>query len=377
NLDKLQTVTGLKNNTSIIDDDNFRKMLFELNDRRKNCLKGREKSENHIDADDAKIFIVDFRLMEKFPGLNGEEFAYNLLCFSDCKYIIGLNRYHMESTFDLTLMGNFDSYADLNISYQDLDNQGLWNGKTTGYRPWYWSNVLNYLKNREKQIREVEKNFNSSICETLKIPEHVMKNIPNSAGNYLGIDRKNISKMTFKDFFLKSNILVPRDLKNDFSVKRKAKIVASRLSKWFEMTILPGQDILVDAPHLVLGFPSLLRGNKKNISTWNKTTKFGLAKDLGIHHQKIKNHIFSEHWLSRPAWFWHDISEMVEIDEVKEPWKRKDFGFVFAEDASSFYNKNECKNFISSVESSFRERYIKDFRKKSVKYKPIQLLFKR
>jgi hypothetical protein len=360
-----------------VDQDEFKKMFEELNRRRIAFLKGKKQDEDFTRADVAKVFIVDFRLLEStIPGVNGEEFAYNLLCFSDCEYIMGLNRYYIERTFDLTLSGHLDSRADLNIGSQDLDNQGLWTGESTGYRPWYWPAVLNYLKNREKQISDVENNFESSISETLKIPEHIMRSIPISASNYLGISGKDITRTTFKDFFLKSSFLTPKERK--IELKRKAKIVASRLSKWFERAILPGQHILVDAPHLVLRLPSLLEGNKENINTWNKTVKFVSAKELGFHHHKIEKSLFNQHWLSRPAWFWPEVSEMAEIEEVKEPWKRKDFGFVFAEDASSFYKKKECRDFLSNVDSPFRLRNIRYFRKDgSVDYRPAHLLFKR
>ena len=178
---KLKSVVALKKFDIIsMSDEDFGKTLTELNDRRKASLKGDNRTEKSTPADDAKVFIVDFRLIESFPGLNGEEFAYNLLCFSDCVYIIGFNRYYIERTFDLTLSGHLDSYADLNIGSQDLENQGLWTGESTGYRSWYWPAVLNYLKNRKKQISDVENNFESSICETLKIPEHIMRSIPNS-----------------------------------------------------------------------------------------------------------------------------------------------------------------------------------------------------
>jgi hypothetical protein len=378
--DTLKKVDALKEfDIHALSDPEFKSMFDELNERRKVSKKGCTGGKKSNKADEAKVFIVDFRLIELTSGLNGEEVAYDLLCFSDCEYIIGLNRYSMDSTFDLTLLGHLDSYVDLNISHKDLKNQGLWTGEPKrGYRPWYWPAILHYLKNREKQIDEIMNHFDDPIFETLKIPEHIMRSIPNRASNYLGTSRKDVTKTTFEDFFSQSElVLTPRDREIQFPSKRKAKIIASRLSKWFEKAILPGQNILVDAPHLIARYPSLLKGNRKKIDTWNKTAKFGKVSELGIHHNKIEECSFDQHWASRPVWFWSDVSEISEIEEVKEPWKRSEYDFVFAEDASSFYKKGECRTFVSNVESPFRLRYVKRFRFGGIDYRPVHLLFKR
>lgn len=360
-----------------ISNDDFQDILLELNKRRKAILDGKKREEQAIKVDDARIFIIDFRLMDLTPGLNGEEVAYNLLCFSDCRYIMGMNRYYMGKTFDLTLTGHLDSYADLNISDKDLENEGLWTGESVDYRPWYWPAILSYLNDRERQINDVMDNFDESISKVLEIPEHIIKGIPKKAGSYLGIAGDEIVKATFEDFFIKSNIILnPKERNKKFPLDRKAKIIASRLSKWIERSILPGQDIFVDAPHLITRYPSLLLGKKRSdIETWNKTSHFKGVSSLGIRYKKLKTCRFKQHWTSRPVWFWPDVSEIPKIDEVKQPWKRKNYGFVFAEDASSFYKEEECKDFISNVESPFRMRYIKSF--KGVNYRPIHLLLKR
>jgi len=377
---RLEKVEALKDfDIRPLENQDFKDAFDELIKRRKAALHNKNRRESTVVFDEAKIFIIDFNLVEINVGLNGEEVAYNLLCFSDCEYIIGLNRFHSDRVFDLGLTGNIESYSDINISYRDLENEGLWTGESTGYRPWYWPAVLSYLKQRRKQINEVKNNIDEKISKVLEIPEDVMVCLPNKAGSYSGVDGKRTVQLTFDDFLRKSDLaLMPKERrKMELSTRRKAKIAASRLSKWIEGIVMPGQNVLVDAPHLVSRYPSLLKGRKDNLENWNKTAKFTSVSNLGIQQSKIRSSIFKRHWVSRPVWLWPDLSENSKIPEVKEPWKKKDYDFVFAEDASSFFLKKDCRSFVSNVDSPFKIRYIKDFRSKKVNYKPNHLLIRR
>ena len=110
--------------------------------------------------DNASIFIIDYDLLssqeegeekneEFFTGsLTGEIVAYLVRCFSKCKLIIGLNQYG-NNPFDLTLRGDLDSFADLNLGGDQLDNPNLWMGdwqdSEQEFRPWSWPNLCDLL----------------------------------------------------------------------------------------------------------------------------------------------------------------------------------------------------------------------------------------
>jgi len=149
------------------------------------------------------------------------------------------------------------------------------------------------------------------------------------------------------------------------------RIAAARISKWLEQLVLPGQDILVDAPHLAFRYPSLLKGDPSNVDTWNETAKFDTFDKLGLDHEKIKECRFKkDHWLSRPAWYWDKVSNCQEIKEVSEPWTRGAIDYVFCEDSSSFHEREDCKEFVAKLDSPYVRRFIRSFEEEGVDYQP-------
>ena len=89
--------------------------------------------------DRAAIFLVDYDLLNADPStyVTGEVTAYLVRCYSACGVIVGVNQFG-ENSFDLTLRNHPESYADLNIGANQLDNPGLWSTSWKGFRPWYW-----------------------------------------------------------------------------------------------------------------------------------------------------------------------------------------------------------------------------------------------
>lgn len=325
-----------------------------------------------LDLDNASIFIIDFDLVEQSDSnsfLTGEHVAYLARCFSKCGLILGYRA--GGNTFDLTLKGNLESYADLDIRSKDLGNPGLWGEKREKFRPWNWPHLLDFLGSFEKRVDDVIRNNNlkKPICHLLGIPEEVVRTFPKSVSEFIGGDP---AKTTFREFVENSgNGLQEKDKKA--ADEMVGRIGAARISKWLEQLVLPGQDILVDAPHLVYRYPSLLKGNPLNVNTWNKTAKFASFKNLGLDYSKIEKFRFKKYyWLSRPAWFWKGVSEYQKIVEVSEPWKKKTTVFAFCEDISSFYKRENCKEFDAELESPYVRRFVRYFPR--VKYRPIERL---
>lgn len=355
-----------------MEDEDFSKMVRELRERVQHSRKRKISDDDWNSSwDTAAIFIIDYDLAETLDiAESGEQIAYYLRCFSKCDYILGLNQFGIHR-FDLTLTGHLGSYSDLNVGANDLSNPGLWTGKAKGYRPWYWPSVIDCRKSFNSRFEDVRKHFSEPICEVLGFPERTFLYLPQSANQHLGSDQENITKTTFKDFFEDSSmVLREKDRrKGRFSDDVKARIVAARLSKWMERTIMSGQSILVDAPHLAYRFPSLLKNPPSRLSSWNATTCLGGQEKPAMKLNKIRRFEFKKkHWVSRPVWFWGEVSESGNITEVREPWKKKRFDVVFAEDASRFFRRKDCSEFVSDVDSPFRRRFIKYF--DEVDYRP-------
>ena len=357
-----------------LDDDKFTDELTILKGRQDDFRKGKSWDGDSSILDGTSIFIIDFDLINPSKtGFipSGEDVAYYTRCFSRCGLIVGLNS--VRNIFDLTLEGNPKSFADLNISSDQLDNPGLWGGETNGFRPWYWPDLPKQLKTFEKKIDGVKKNLGLPICDSLGFPKEVVEIFSRNVGEFIGNDPH---ETTFRDFVKDSpNVLKGKDNEaiDYMDEEMMGRIAASRVSKWLERLVLPGQDILVDAPHLVMRYPSLLKSDHKKIENWNKTAKFEPYTKLGLDFKTIEQFRFkNDYWLSRPAWFSSKLSDCQDIKEVLEPWTREEIDFVFCEDSSSFYEKKECGTFIAKMESPYDRRFVRHFH--DIEYSPIKRL---
>ena len=325
--------------------------------------------------DEASIFIIDYDLLKsKVKGLlTGEIISYVVRGFSECKLIVGLNQYGRNS-FDLTLRGHLESFADLNLGVDQLGNLDLWRGNwgdfRRGYRPWSWPNLFDSLHNFDRKVAEVKENLDSPICKVLGFNPKLFRLLPRGIVQFIGkSEEKELAETTFREFVTHSgNGLRPKDATiSDKNVL--ARVGAARISKWLERLVLPEQDFLVDAPHLVSRYPSLIADDRKKIKTWNRTAQLVDYRELGINTDLIECYRFKKnYWVSRPVWFWDTLRECEEIEEVREPWLTTKPDWVFCEDASRFYNRKDCGEFFADTDSPFTRRFVKDF--KGVDYRP-------
>ena len=332
-------------------------------------------SGENIEFDEISVFIIDYDLLKSKAGgfFTGENLAYSVRCFTNCKLIVGLNQFG-DNSFDLTLRGHPESFADLNLGADQLGNPDLWRG-TWGdlrrtFRPWYWPNLSDALRAFDKRVEEVRESLDEPICEVLGFDPDVFRMLPRAVVQFIGKGKEEEpAKTTFREFVTESgNGLRPKDSTiSDEEVL--ARVGAARISKWLEIFVLPEQDILVDAPHLVSRYPSLIDGDRKKIGTWNKTAQLVGHDELGLNTESIEPYRFTNnHWISRPVWFWDKLREHGQIKELTEPWLTVKPEWVFCEDASRFYNRSVCREFLADTASPFTRRFAKDFN--NVDYRP-------
>jgi len=325
--------------------------------------------------DEVAIFVVDYDLFGTTSFLTAEDVAYLARCFSRCGLIVGVNQYGYNP-FDLTLGGHLESFADLNVGQGQLGNPNLWGEVALGFHPWHWPALPSYLNNFERKVSDVEDSLaenqenDARIGEVVGIPSDIFKFLPRTIGEFLSRDP---AEVTFRQFVTGSGSgLRHKDAINSRDVSRDvlARVGAARISKWLEHSILAGQDILVDAPHLVARYPSLMTGDITVIETWNETTHLDSHEELGLSTDVIEPfRLKKNHWLSRPAWFWNDLRECETIVEVREPWKFEKPSWVFCEDMSRFYDGSDYREFVADVESPYARRFVKCFA--DVEYQPI------
>ena len=373
-----------------LDGPEFQNAIKALERRRIEFRQGEIDLENNLkgaaeEIDNASIFIIDYDLLrsqteeeEFFIGsLTGEIVAYLVRCFSKCKLIVGLNQYG-SNPFDLTLRGDLDSFADLNLGDQQLGNPNLWVGdwKDSGheYRPWSWPNLADSIHNFDKRIEVVQKKLDKPICKVLGFDPEVFQLLPREIVQFIGqYEEKEPFQTTFREFVTKSgNGLRSKDEKEvvkGINDQVLARVGAARISKWLEQLVLPEQDILVDAPHLVSRYPSLIKDGEDKIETWDETARLVDYANLGLDTDSIEPYRFKEsYWISRPAWFWDKLCEDERIKEVSEPWLTVKPDWVFCEDTSCFHKQEVCKEFLADIASPFTRRFVKDF--DGVDYQP-------
>ena len=390
----------------LLDTGEFQNAMKTLEGRRINFRDNKEidleniSEDNAGKIDNASIFVIDYDLLssqeegkkeekEFFTGsLTGEIVAYLVRCFSNCKLIVGLNQYG-NNPFDLTLRGDLDSFADLNLGDQQLDNPNLWKSdwedSEQEFRPWSWPNLCDLLHDFDKRVKDVQGNLKTPISEFLGFGGELFELLPREIVQFIWKDRKKEHfQTTFREFITKSeNGLRPKDVigikdsDDDINNYVLARVGAARISKWLEQLVLPEQDILVDAPHLVSRYPSLITGNKEKIETWNKTARLAgheELKELGLDIDLIEYYRFGRsdkaHWISRPVWFWDKLRECENIKEVTEPWLTATPNWVFCEDASQFYDHENCREFLADTTSPFTQRFVKYFNEDEVDYRP-------
>lgn len=371
----LESLTVVTANFEIETPDNHEltRSMEILEHRRRDFRKtGAWEDSERISVDDASIFVVDYDLLEATGLWNGDLVAYLARCFSECGLIVGYR--YGDNTFDLTLRGEPGSFTDLYVGGEQLNNPGLWKvteATEADFRPWYWPILPNYLSDFEKKVEAIKDSLAEKvpIWEVLGFSSELFARLPRSIGQFFGAEP---AETTFRQFVEESGSgLERRDVEDADSVRDEvlARVGAARISKWLERLVLSEQDIIVDAPHLVSRYPSLMTGDVTNIETWNKTARLTGHEELGLTTDLIESfRLKKDHWLSRPVWFWDDLRGCEDITEVREPWKFERPDWVFCEDMSRFHTREGCREFVAEVESPFARRFVKEFER--VDYRP-------
>ncbi len=313
--------------------------------------------------DDASILVIDYDLVDLDPSLTSEGVAYLARCYSNCGTIVALNRYppRVEQHFDLTLDGHPESFADLNIPSDSLGNPGLWREPWGNFRPWSWPLLPQAHEAFEKRRKSLIGYLDEPIFNFFGLHRIEALHLPRTIVEFITA-AEDPSSITFRDFVRESG--------NGFHLKDRplteeavARIAAARLFTWLENVILPRQDILVDAPHLVSRYSSLLQGDRQEIGVWNGIATIANSETLGLDSVIDPFRFTKSEWLSRPVWFWGEISNCEEIKEVSDPWSVERYEYAFCEDTSSFLPKEKTKEFVADIESSYvrrRVEYIDD-----------------
>jgi hypothetical protein len=334
--------------------------LKSLAERRHTSRRGplAEVNDNMFDRID--VLIVDYDLIDASHGewITGEEVAYLARCYSRCKVIVAINQYG-PNPFDLNLTCHFpETYADINLGDQQVSNPGLWKSEWgVGFRPWYWPLIPKLIADFDRRIEDVLANPDQTLKELLGFHAEAWSILPMDTVSVFS--HRNLTKpfdqLTVREIIEDSPIgLRPKDRVMDN--ESLARIAAARISQWLDNYVLSAQDILVDAPHLVERYRSLTGAVDPSLELINRYTYIVSPEEYGFDGRLTPMCFEKAHWLSRPAWYWPEVSRADWINEVQNPWEANVPETFFCEDISQFVPFRQTREFRIGVSSVYDTR---------------------
>lgn len=340
---------------------------------------GGDLPETDLDAADVLVIDADLRDARDAGLTSGLDLAYSARCFSNAAVIIVLNAFG-ENTFDLTLVGHRRSYADIHLGAAQLGNRGLWTSPSPErFRPWSWPLIdreVHLHRDRVTELLEPDL-LDRPIVELLGFESGDIGALSRGAASYLTAAREKGSGATIdlvstKQFLLTSEYgLLRRDAQSYEDQRDAHRLVlaragAARIAKWVNCVLAPAQDVLVDAPHLSLRYPSLLPSQTKK--SLDATTNLAadplkprkLAEEIGLPTAKghLRQHRFAAQvWANRPLWWGRRLAAS-DLPEAEKPWTFEPPDLVFCEDSSKFWAPSKASRFSCDLETPYRIRFI-------------------
>jgi hypothetical protein len=149
--------------------------------------------------------------------------------------------------------------------------------------------------------------------------------------------------------------------RDEVPARFRTRVVAARLRKWLETTVVPRQDILVDAPHLVSQIPGLLP-DPSIADSWRGTCVLHCRHaDIPLaDHAALADAAFPTDetpWSTRPLWWVADIASSAALDEARDRGDES-LALVFCEDASAFAERAEGHRVSTSVGGNRAQRWV-------------------
>lgn len=340
------------------------KALAELISRQR--LSRASESSSSIDLDHridaADVLIVDHDLTPAEPdastdglqGRSGEGFAMLARCFSSVGYIVLVNKSVQTSTFDLTMTRFSDSYADLNVTDQDLDRRELWWGVAdsgaTRFRPSHWPLLAQGADGVKSVVETLE--LDAGVLATLGL-ESVVQDFAREQLDILGDDPLSA---TFRDVAVRPGVgLSAKDSQPDARVLRK--IAAFGIRRWLTSVVLPGQNVLVDLCHLLERSPELQANSTADLTTLSPADlrSFEVVCGAVPGLQLLKDYQSpASRWVDQPLWVWSELdlsvlsAERLPADEDL---------LVVCEDTSTLARISDAREFEAAVPGPYLQRF--------------------
>lgn len=328
--------------------------------------------------DSADVLVVDYDLLHvggERTRHTGEEFARVARLYSDCDFVIVMNQFNEQASFDLEMIGHLGSFADLNIGSQSVGSHALWGAPRDGttFAPWYWPDIAATISARRALAEAIEKRLDDPLFEVIDFPATMAGSLSDRAAGFLSSKAtkpEELASISVRDFLIGSteHKEIERAVKSN--PRRAASLAVARLWKWYSRAVLGPQDLLVDVPHLVQRLPYVIKhdvGDTKDLDTWNKVIALGAEAIADV--LKPAKFTGDSRWLGRDTFWWPSILNIPELESLRDSYDPDNFAdVVFAEDASAFIPFEKATPFRAGFYNQYDVRYLTKF--EDVNYAP-------
>lgn len=354
------SASGSKWSVVRIEPGDLKKHVEVVAKRRKLARHAGETSETITDGttfDQADLLLLDDDLIGQLGFVSGEQLAYLLRCYSSCGSIVVLN--HFGWRFDLTMTDPdwTASWADLHLEREDIQAPGLWcedwiQPGEGEFRPWSWPSLLEMAKRFSTCVEHVlGAGDAATVAEMAGVHDDDHPYLQDAAELWFG--KKGLAARSEE---IVKHVLEHKDALG--STDQRARVVTSRLLAWLNREVLPAQNVLVDSPHLMHRYPSLLGLKQADAAAWNAALVSVMRRECTLpSHLESAQH-GGPMWFSGPIWRAHALNENDSIEEVRNPFGSTGASVAFCEDASRFAEKDQAIDFVSSLEEPWMRRWV-------------------
>lgn len=309
-------------------------------------LSPNEHEFDSLDPGDAKDVVATLR------NQYGDQIARQIRSYTTAGFIVVANMFTTQQddfVFDLTMVQDAGTFADLHIKEAELDDESLWADVPRSqdrFNP--WSRPL-LGKDFESVLRSeiAITDIHAKVLETLGLNADEFGTQQLDVFGAVDPTDATFEDLAYSDLGFKYKDPIGHDLE---SVKRMA---ASVVRRWLARAVIISQDVLCDAPHLVSRFPEYLGEGAADIAVWNAAADKGAADPLPL--AAIHEATEVAPFIHRPVFFADRARRgLNDLPQRDTPHLRA----VFAEDAAVFLSRTDAKEFESNVPGPYARRYV-------------------
>jgi hypothetical protein len=323
-----------------------------------------------LDELDVLCIDYDLRALEGQSWLTADALAGLVHAFSDCPYVVALNR-PPRVAFDLTMLGGWDGLADLQTIPAAISRPAFWmppEYREPQFRPWEWLDLRTVKATFLERIAELEAEADNGEADIFQFfgfdKEKTWEFSWRALGALSNRVRGEDPRLTFSEYLKDGVRALPPEKLLDISLDKPStrkvalRLIAFELSRWLREQVLAGQDVLVDVPHLVARAPWLL-GKDQSLNSWNRGIGQGIVSDW-INLYSFKRTA----WTGRACFTWSGLqgdrrfTSTTAEGEISDTSPPQYGDFVFLEDASCFAEKSRAQSFTASFGNIWDERYV-------------------